>query len=97
VQNQPSKDDSLTTGHDRGENGNVPLAGSFIVARIEFLEWTADNRYCHPRLAGIRSDNDAGDVVREGAHISAGGSLASKWRISYNRVASERAESLVEM
>jgi bifunctional non-homologous end joining protein LigD len=33
----------------------------FIVARIEFLEWTPDNRLRHPRFAGIRSDKDARD------------------------------------
>jgi len=37
----------------------------FIVARIEFLEWTPDNRLRHPRFAGIRSDKDAREVVRE--------------------------------
>jgi bifunctional non-homologous end joining protein LigD len=37
----------------------------FIVARIEFLEWTPDNRLGHARFAGIRSDKDARDVVRE--------------------------------
>jgi ATP-dependent DNA ligase len=38
-----------------------------IVARIEFLEWTTDNRLRHPRFVGIRSDKDARDVVREEA------------------------------
>jgi ATP-dependent DNA ligase len=28
----------------------------FIVVRVEFLEWTANNRLRHPRFAGIRSD-----------------------------------------
>jgi ATP-dependent DNA ligase len=37
----------------------------FIVARIEFLEWTPDNRLRHPRFAGIRSDMDAWDVTHE--------------------------------
>ena len=37
----------------------------FIVACIEFLEWTPDNRLRHPRFAGIRSDKDAPDVTRE--------------------------------
>jgi ATP-dependent DNA ligase len=37
----------------------------FIVARIEFLEWTPENRLRHPRFAGIRSDKDARGVVRE--------------------------------
>jgi ATP-dependent DNA ligase len=37
----------------------------FIVARIEFLEWTPDNRLRHPRFDGIRSDKDVRDVVRE--------------------------------
>ena len=37
----------------------------FLVARIEFLEWTPERRLRHPRFAGIRSDKDARDVVRE--------------------------------
>jgi ATP-dependent DNA ligase len=37
----------------------------FVVARIEFLEWTPDNKLRHPRFAGIRSDKDARDVLRE--------------------------------
>jgi DNA ligase D-like protein (predicted ligase) len=37
----------------------------FLVVRIEFLEWTPENRLRHPRFAGIRSDKDARDVVRE--------------------------------
>jgi len=37
----------------------------FLVARIEFLEWTLDNRLRHPRFAGIRSDKDATEVMRE--------------------------------
>jgi ATP-dependent DNA ligase len=36
----------------------------FIVVRIEFLEWTADNRSRHPRFAGVRSDKDC-HIVRE--------------------------------
>jgi bifunctional non-homologous end joining protein LigD len=39
----------------------------FLVARIEFLEWTRDNRLRHARFAGIRSDKDARDVTRDGA------------------------------
>jgi ATP-dependent DNA ligase len=30
----------------------------FIVARIEFLEWTPENRLLHPRFAGIGSDKE---------------------------------------
>src|SRR5947209_11691822 len=37
----------------------------FLVARIEFLEWTPDNRLRHPRCAGLRSYMDAQDVVLE--------------------------------
>ena len=37
----------------------------FIVARIEFLEWTPEGRLRHPQFAGIRSDKDARDVFRE--------------------------------
>jgi ATP-dependent DNA ligase len=38
----------------------------FIVARIDFPEWTPEDRLRHPRFAGIRTDKDARDVVREG-------------------------------
>jgi bifunctional non-homologous end joining protein LigD len=38
---------------------------TLLVARIEFLEWTPDNRLRHPRFAGIRSDKDVREVVRE--------------------------------
>jgi ATP-dependent DNA ligase len=37
----------------------------FIVVRIEFLEWTPEDRLRHPRFAGIRSDKDAREVGRE--------------------------------
>jgi bifunctional non-homologous end joining protein LigD len=37
----------------------------FFVVRIEFLEWTPDNRLRHPRFGGIRSDKDAREVTRE--------------------------------
>jgi ATP-dependent DNA ligase len=37
----------------------------FIVARIEFLELTPENRLRHPRFAEIRSEKDAREVVRE--------------------------------
>ena len=37
----------------------------FIVARIEFLEWTPDNRLRHPRFTGIRSDKEAREVRHE--------------------------------
>jgi len=39
----------------------------FLVARIEFLEWTPDHRLRHARFAGIRSDKDAREVTRDGA------------------------------
>jgi ATP-dependent DNA ligase len=38
----------------------------FLVARSEFLEWTSENRLRRARLAGLRSDKGARDVVREG-------------------------------
>jgi ATP-dependent DNA ligase len=31
----------------------------FLVARIEFLEWTPENRLRHPRFVVLRSDKDA--------------------------------------
>jgi bifunctional non-homologous end joining protein LigD len=53
----------------------------FLVARIEFLEWTPENRLRHARFTGIRSDKDARDVVRE--EISPQESLAKKERICF--------------
>jgi DNA ligase D-like protein (predicted ligase) len=38
-----------------------------LVARIEFLEWTADDHLRHPRFAGLRDDRRAREVVREGS------------------------------
>jgi ATP-dependent DNA ligase len=35
----------------------------FIVARIEFLEWTPDSRLRHPRFPGMRSDKDAQEAM----------------------------------
>jgi ATP-dependent DNA ligase len=43
----------------------TPFRSSLIVARIEFLEWTPENRLRHPRFAGIRRDKDGSDVLRE--------------------------------
>jgi ATP-dependent DNA ligase len=37
----------------------------FLVTRIEFLEWTPENRLRHPRFVGIRSDKNAREVMRE--------------------------------
>jgi ATP-dependent DNA ligase len=39
----------------------------FLVARIEFLEWTPEGRLRHARFAGIRSDKDAREVTRDGS------------------------------
>ena len=39
----------------------------FIVVRIEFLEWAPENRLRHPHFAGIRTDKDAREVVRDGS------------------------------
>jgi len=39
----------------------------FLVARIEFLEWTPEHRLRHARFVGIRSDKDAREVTRDGA------------------------------
>jgi bifunctional non-homologous end joining protein LigD len=35
------------------------------VAQIGFTEWTRDGKLRHPRFQGLRTDKDAGDVVRE--------------------------------
>ena len=39
----------------------------FLVARIEFLEWSPDHRLRHARFGGIRSDKEARDVRLDGA------------------------------
>jgi DNA ligase D-like protein (predicted ligase) len=39
----------------------------FLVARIEFLQFTPDRRLRHARFAGIRNDRDARDVTLEDA------------------------------
>ncbi|WP_082459963.1 MULTISPECIES: non-homologous end-joining DNA ligase [unclassified Mycobacterium] len=36
-----------------------------LVVQIGFTEWTRDGKLRHPRYLGIRTDKDAGDVVRE--------------------------------
>ena len=36
-----------------------------LVARVEFLEWTADNHLRHSRFSGLREDKPARDVTRE--------------------------------
>ena len=36
-----------------------------VVARIEFLEWTAGDRLRHAKFAGLREDKDARGVVKE--------------------------------
>jgi bifunctional non-homologous end joining protein LigD len=36
-----------------------------LVAQIGFTEWTRDGKLRHPRFQGLRTDKDAGDVVRE--------------------------------
>src|SRR5207248_9313364 len=41
----------------------------FLVARIEFLEWTPEDRLRHLRFAGFRSDKDVGEVMREDGRL----------------------------
>lgn len=37
-----------------------------LVVQIGFTEWTRDGKLRHPRYLGVRTDKEAGDVVREG-------------------------------
>jgi ATP-dependent DNA ligase len=37
-----------------------------LVGQFEFLEWTGDNHLRHTRFMGLREDEKARDVVREG-------------------------------
>jgi DNA ligase D-like protein (predicted ligase) len=36
-----------------------------LVAQVGFTEWTRDGKLRHPRYTGLRTDKDAGQVVRE--------------------------------
>jgi bifunctional non-homologous end joining protein LigD len=36
-----------------------------LVASVEFLEWTSENRLRHPRFVGLRDDRRAREVTRE--------------------------------
>jgi ATP-dependent DNA ligase len=36
-----------------------------LVASIEFLEWTPENRLRHPKFVALRDDREAKEVVRE--------------------------------
>jgi bifunctional non-homologous end joining protein LigD len=36
-----------------------------LVARIEFLEWTASDHLRHSKFAGLREDKDARTVIKE--------------------------------
>ena len=54
-------------GLTAGKMGICRWLDPFLVARIEFLEWTPDNRLRHARFVGIRSDKDARKVTRDGA------------------------------
>jgi ATP-dependent DNA ligase len=38
-----------------------------LVARIEFLEWTASDPLRHSKFAGLREDKDARTVTKEHA------------------------------
>ena len=38
-----------------------------LVARIEFLEWTASDRLRHAKFAGLREDKEARTVAKESA------------------------------
>ena len=42
----------------------------FLVARIDFLEWTPERRLRHPRFVEFRSDKDARDVIFEALKLS---------------------------
>lgn len=36
-----------------------------VVAKIQFVEWTAENRLRHSKFLGLRHDKGAKDVRRE--------------------------------
>lgn len=59
------------------ERESAPFSGSIreprvhwveaeLVAQIGFTEWTGDGKLRHPRFQGLRNDNAAQEVVREG-------------------------------
>lgn len=43
-----------------------------LVAKIEFLEWTSENRLRHPRFEGLRVDKPPRHVVREPSNQNSG-------------------------
>lgn len=47
------------------EAGAAHWARPELVVQIGFTEWTRDGKLRHPRYLGIRTDKDAGEVVRE--------------------------------
>ncbi|SOJ52713.1 Multifunctional non-homologous end joining protein LigD [Mycobacterium simulans] len=57
------KASAFTRGHV-GEPG-VRWVRPELVAQIAFTEWTRDGKLRHPRYAGLRTDKDAREVVRE--------------------------------
>ena len=36
-----------------------------LVASIEFLEWTPENRLRHPKFIALHDDREAAQIVRE--------------------------------
>jgi ATP-dependent DNA ligase len=62
----PERTEARGAKVSRRENGPVAWLDPFIVVRIEFLEWTPENRLCHPRFAAMRSDKDAREVTFKG-------------------------------
>lgn len=60
----------LEVKRPRCTRGKLPSVGVHwvrpaLVAQVAFTEWTSANQLRHPRFQGLRSDKDAGDVVRE--------------------------------
>jgi ATP-dependent DNA ligase len=49
----------------------------FLVVRIDFSEWTPENQLRHPRFAGIGSDKDPREVMREDDRFAI--TLAEAW------------------
>jgi len=48
-------------------NKDVHWVEPKLVAKVGYGDWTSANKMRHPRFMGLRSDVDAGDIVRENA------------------------------
>ena len=52
-------------GDEIGSRKGIHFVEPELVCEVGFTEWTGDGKLRHPRFLGMRTDKDAGEVVRE--------------------------------